>query len=232
MIFNYFRKLRKQQRALTFHRLLIHPADFIFDIGAHEGRRTSLYQYLGAKVLAVEPQSEVYSVLEDRFLNAKKITVLNKAVSDVEGKEEIMIGNYSEVSSLSNDFIQRLPNLSELTWDKKEWVEITTLDILIQTYGVPNYIKIDVEGYEVKVLKGLSTAVDKISFEYNFPFKKETQLCITIISQLGNYQFNFMPFEEMAFQLPSDVSASEIIKFIEEAPDGLLTGEVFAFLQS
>ena len=42
MIFNYFRKLRKKQRALTFHRLLIRPSDFIFDIGAHEGRRTSL----------------------------------------------------------------------------------------------------------------------------------------------------------------------------------------------
>ena len=232
MIFNYLRKLRKKQRGLTFHRQLIKPGDLVFDIGAHEGERTSAFQYLGARVITVEPQSEIFQILEERFADAKLITLINKAVADVEGREEIWIGNNSQFSSLSEDFIQQIPNLDQLKWDKKEWIEVTTLDRLIQKFGVPEYIKIDVRGYEVKVLNGLSTAVIQISFKYTFPFKKEAILCISIIDKLGDYQFNFMPFEEMAYQLPTQVSSSEIIKFIEQAPEGLLTGEVFAFLNS
>jgi hypothetical protein len=44
---------------------------------------------------------------------------------------------------------------------------MTTLDSAIQRFGVPQYCKIDVEGWELHVLKGLHQPIPLISFEYH-----------------------------------------------------------------
>ena len=56
-----------------------------------------------------------------------------------------------------------------LEFDKKVEVETTTLEELIRSYGRPFYIKIDVEGHEASVLKGLQSVVPFVSFEVNLP---------------------------------------------------------------
>jgi hypothetical protein len=53
-------------------------------------------------------------------------------------------------------------------------VKTTTLEELFRIHGRPYYIKIDVEGHEPAVLKGLQSAVPYVSFEVNLPeFKPE-----------------------------------------------------------
>ena len=65
-------------------------------------------------------------------------------------------------------------------------METITLDDLISTYGRPFYIKIDVEGYEAKVLKGLRTAVPYLSFEVNLPdFRSEGEQCIARLREIA-----------------------------------------------
>ena len=49
---------------------------------------------------------------------------------------------------------------SNLKWPDKIQVQITTLDSLIKKFGNPQYIKIDVEGYDLNVLKTID--LDKI----------------------------------------------------------------------
>ena len=43
---------------------------------------------------------------------------------------------------------------SNQTWDSEIIVEVTTLDELIKTYGLPSYIKIDVDGIEHLIMRG------------------------------------------------------------------------------
>ena len=84
---------------------------------------------------------------------------------------------------------------------EKRQVETITLEQLISTYGLPFYIKIDVEGYEPNVLKGLQTAVPYLSFEVNLPdFRSEGEQCIARLREIAaNGVFNCAVGDRLMF---------------------------------
>ena len=85
---------------------------------------------------------------------------------------------------------------------------------LIKKFGSPKYIKIDVEGYEYNVLKGLKSCVNMISFEANIRIIYESKKCIEIINNLSeNYSYNFT--DTINFQSNNWVDFQEIMKIIE-----------------
>jgi FkbM family methyltransferase len=65
-------------------------------------------------------------------------------------------------------------------------VSVTTLDELIRLYSRPDYLKIDIEGFEWPAIQGLSQKIPIISFEANLPqFRKETLLVLNRLIELG-----------------------------------------------
>ena len=67
------------------------------------------------------------------------------------------------------------------------------MDDLIHEYGKPVFSKIDVEGYEPNVLKGLSDAIPCISFEYTQSFLDDSQYCLDLLGKLGHMRLNYAP---------------------------------------
>ena len=105
---------------------------------------------------------------------------------------------------------------SAFQWQKSARVKVTTLDKLVQEYGKPAFCKIDVEGYEYKVLKGLSKSVGTISFEFT-PTKEFINLAIDIVKHLatiGEVKFNYSLGESMTLALKSWVSPETILKIL------------------
>jgi hypothetical protein len=85
---------------------------------------------------------------------------------------------------------------------------------LIEEFGVPQFIKIDVEGYELKVLKGLTQPVEMISFEYTTP--ECTAQCIECIKRIKDISqdkilCNYSIEESMKWALPEWVSSKDMI---------------------
>ena len=72
-------------------------------------------------------------------------------------------------------------------------MNVVTLDFLIDEFGVPDYVKIDVEGFDLEVLRGLSRPIALLSFEFNTqPSLIEiAEQCIRYIDRLGQYEFNY-----------------------------------------
>ena len=94
---------------------------------------------------------------------------------------------------------------------------MTTLDQLIRSYGVPSFIKIDVEGYELEVLKGLTSSVNMISFEYAVP-EQTTKLidCIDRIEKNDKYiECNYSIGESMDFALTEWYSVENMKNHIQ-----------------
>ena len=76
-------------------------------------------------------------------------------------------------------------------------VEVTTLDRLIEEFGVPRFRKIDVEGFELDVLRGLSRPIPFVSFEYNIQFPDRVFACLDELERFGIRKVNLSKLEKM-----------------------------------
>ncbi len=174
------------KRRKAFYAQFLEPGDLYFDIGANLGNRIAPALSLEAKVVAVEPQEECCTFLKRKY--GTRIQIVPKGVGEKEDKKEIYQSESHMISSFSTEWIASVKNsgrFADRTWNKGKTIRMTTLDQLIKLYGLPAFIKIDVEGYELEVLKGLSQSVPVISFEYAMPEQREQSIkCIERLQQL------------------------------------------------
>lgn len=151
----------------------------IFDVGANKGEVTKKFIDKGAKVLAIEPQKEIS--VGDNFNGV--LAIENICLSDKIEKIIFFKGDskHSTISTCLKEWKNDHPTT--------KWTEIVvktnTLDNLIKKYGYPTYIKIDVEGFEDKVLFGLNSKIDFISLEFTQGFKESFYNCMKQVEKLG-----------------------------------------------
>lgn len=180
--------------------------DTVFDIGANTGEKVDAFVQLGARVVAVEPDELNLKRLRNRFIRSHgkqvSVSIIGSAVSDREGSETMWVdGPGSALNTLSQKWADTLKGDKErfahtidaLEFKHEKSVTTTTLDRLIEENGAPFFVKIDVEGYELRVLQGLHKAVPYISFEVNLPeFMEEGLQCIEVLKRLnGAGEFNY-----------------------------------------
>jgi hypothetical protein len=105
---------------------------------------------------------------------------------------------------------------ADYDWDKSEPVETNTLDNMIKKYGTPKFIKIDVEGYEYKVLQGLTKPVEYISIEFTPELLEATLDCIKYLPE-GKY--NYGSQEQSEFYFKTWVDKKTIIHHLKSIKD-------------
>jgi len=189
--------------------------DIFFDVGANFGNRIEPIVDQGIKIIAIEPQIECVEFLNKKYNG--NITVVQKGLGEFEEVKTMYLSNTSTLSSFSKSWIEATKasgRFSGYKWDKKRQISITTLDALISLYGKPKFIKIDVEGYELEVLKGLSQPIEYISFEYAMPEAKETILnCIDRIVEISpknQVQFNYSVREDLKWALKQWINPQQM----------------------
>lgn len=205
------------QPLYEFYGSFIKEGSLVFDIGANVGNRSEVFLALGAKVIAIEPNARLCKILKMRFRN-EKFTVLNCGVGARNEVKEFYVSSNTLVSSFSKKFIGvKEEEGVDGTWKRKSEVEIRTLDSLISEYGLPDFCKIDVEGFEREVLSGLSTALNSLSFEFTSPeFNEEGIWCIHKLKEIGFTQFNISFKESLKFEFDKWVSVEAMIAYVSD----------------
>lgn len=227
---------REHRRRVAFYSRFIRPADLCFDIGANVGNRVAAFHALGAKVVAVEPQDPCLAVLARRYGWSDRVAILPAGLADREGAGILRVAAFDQISSMSSAWIDAVRTTGRFgteSWPEQRVIRLTTLDCLIEEFGAPRFCKIDVEGSELEVLKGLSTALPSLSFEFTPEYLAAGLACVAHLETLGVYEYNYSKEESMTLALPTWADADGIAQALSALPGGPpLFGDVYARLRA
>lgn len=203
---------RPRQR---FYGQFVKQGSLCFDVGANIGNRVKPFLALGARVVAVEPQKECCDILHKRF--GDTIVVVNKGLGAREERREFFVSDASTISTFSSDWMKAATETKRFegyTWSDVRQVELTTLDALIARHGRPDFIKIDVEGFELEVISGLSQPVPMLSFEYGVPeFSDRLEQGLRLLQRIYTNRLvcNYAARENMKWSLPNWLTVEDML---------------------
>ncbi|HZB92355.1 MAG TPA: FkbM family methyltransferase [Stellaceae bacterium] len=224
----------KRRRARAFYRGFVRAGGLCFDIGAHLGDRTGHFRALGARVVAVEPQPPAAAVLRRLFGGDRGVVIRETALGAAPGEAELAIDPRNPtVATLSPRWraaVGASAGFAGTSWREHRRVRVETLDALIAAYGLPEFCKIDVEGFEAEVLAGLSQPIPALSFEYIPAARTEALAALARLAALGPYQFNRSVGESMRFAEARWRSAAAMAAELGALPAEAGSGDVYAAL--
>jgi FkbM family methyltransferase len=161
---------------------IIEPGSLVFDIGANTGYMTELWISAGAgQMVCVEPCLKNFIELSKR-----------------PGLTPIHAAAWSHEKIIPISFCNNQPGLStcdpgrwgplfpEARYDPPEYVPAITLNSLANLFGVPYFVKVDVEGSERDVIMAMKFKPNYLIFEYHKDYRDE---CHDILIHLHNLGF-------------------------------------------
>ena len=217
----------ERSRLRRLYGSLIEPGGLAFDIGAAEGYHAAVLLSLGVRVVAVEPDPRSATMLEKRVHGRDAVVVRAAAAARLGGGRLRVSSSDPERSALvatPGHGVEREAG----PWDETIDVAIVTLDKLVAEHGRPNFIKIDVEGGELDVLRGLSAAVEWTSFEFHRRDLAAVAACTARLGELGEYRFAYSLYRRFRLVPPLWVTADELLERLRALTSRDACGDVYA----
>lgn len=168
----------------------------LFDIGANRGDATVAGLRLGYKVIALEPAPRVFFELITNFIYEPNVVPLRLAVSDSNnGRVEFYECVEDGLSTTEKAWLTD----PKMPYNGKEFrtisVSTCTMDWLVDTYGMPDLTKIDVEGAEWSVLRGMTRYSGELALEWTEETLDEHDKQLTYLHSIGYTEFQLQFIE-------------------------------------
>ena len=161
-----------------------------FDIGCNVGNYSLKLIENNFKVIAVDPHPSLFTSTPE---NVKRVYA---ACSDKPGSIDFYFCPENTISTADVDWVTNSRFSDRKLWYKTK-VNSTTIDHLVSEYGAPDHIKIDVEGYELTCLQGMTRKyADEVCFEWAEEKGESAIECVDYLSKLGYTEFGFILTDE------------------------------------
>ena len=227
-----YRRPGRQRGLRRLYAPFVPCGGLVFDIGAHVGDRSRAFLALGARVIAVEPQPRFARWL-DKTLGRHGVVVERCGLDAAPGRAALRVSRaHPTVSTLNREWTEGLgernAGFAAVRWDARDEIELATLDALIERHGRPDFCKIDVEGFEDRVLGGLSEPLPALSFEFVQGGLDVAQRCVARLEALDDYAFNAVAGERRTFLWPEWRDAEAARHWLDAGAGGIASGDLYA----
>lgn len=188
-----------EYKFLKKHVAKFNDKSLIFDVGANIGEYSEkiLEFNPSVNIQCFEPIPDTFKQLTLKHKEYKNVTLNNFALSDVMGSRSMY--EYGKLNGTNS--LEKHPNLISENTNKIE-TTLQTIDHFCEVNKIDfiDYVKIDVEGHEVNVIKGAKKLIQEkrigsIQFEYNYLWKNTTNTIEEVFNILSdNYQIYRLTF--------------------------------------
>lgn len=172
----------------------------VIDVGANKGQFAlmALKNLPSVVVYSFEPISSEFNILEKVTKGANTVHCFNVALGSATKNSQIHVSNSRDSSSLLGIGATQLEMYPNTFESRKEEIRLETLDNSVKTALMehPIFMKIDVQGYELEVIRGSTASLKNIDYIYvecSFvELYKDQSLAPEIIDELAKYQFELV----------------------------------------
>lgn len=199
----YHGKKREQETVAVFKDWITN-GDFVLEIGGHIGYFSTLYAHLvgeNGKVVVFEPSFENLKYLTKNVQNVKaslrnNIQLVQKGAGDVIGELDFYI---DPISGQNNSFVKDFDGFKtsrELSAEQDADVKVVkvpviTLDSFFENESLlPNFVKIDVEGFEWNVIQGFQKTIEREHPSLMIEIQADADKLIPYFKSVGYTIFN------------------------------------------
>lgn len=177
--------------------------DLIYDVGMHQGGDTDFYLKKGFKVIGFEANPELVKYCEKRFeseiKNGKLIIVKGAIIDFTLNESENSTINFFKNKNKTDwgTVVKSWANRNEMLGTSNEIIEVNTVNFskCLKQYGIPYYMKIDIEGCDTVCLKALTefeVKPDYLSIESDKIYFNSIKEEFNLLTKLGYTSFKLI----------------------------------------
>ena len=171
-------------------------SDLIYDLGLHKGEDTNFYLAKGFRVIAFEADPDLVQACREQFsteLESGQLTIVEGAIVEQPESDTITFYKNKAVTVWGTiDPVWKDRN-ARMGWESVEiTVPVVDFSACLEKYGIPYYIKIDIEGadrFSLQKLGEFEQRPDYVSIESSKISLSEIDIELDILDSLGYNQF-------------------------------------------